>query len=358
MLGDGGGAVLLAGLGVALGLWLLARGMAGYRRASRIGDTSTSSIASAAAGEVRIAGVVEPAELILTSPLQGARCVYYRASVEEPGRGRRQTVYSDERAVGFRVRDPSGVVRVFPRGAQVDVPIRLDESSGSLGERPPGLHLRAGDAISVAEPDRETQIARLLTVRHPAGEDGLPFWLADAGGAGRAPRRFREARLEPGEAVTVVGHLLPFGDLPDPLGASDVTGALDPLSALEDPEIAADLAAARAAGLLEPDPAEAWGNAAIPGFGIGRPVRPPELDPAAIPAEVAEGAAGDETLFEIRADELVLAAAADAPLLIAAGTPGAAVQRQEGAFLVGLLGAVLAIASALVAALALAGLLG
>ena len=42
--------------------------------------------------------------------------------------------------------------------------------------------------------------------------------------------------------------------------------------------LAAELAAAGAAGTLL-TPEEAWGNAAIEGFGIGRPVRAPELDP-------------------------------------------------------------------------------
>ena len=42
-----------------------------------------------------------------------------------------------------------------------------------------------------------------------------------------------------------------------------------------------NVAEARAAGILRATPEEAWGNAAIPGFGIGRPTRPPELDPGA-----------------------------------------------------------------------------
>ena len=44
-------------------------------------------------------------------------------------------------------------------------------------------------------------------------------------------------------------------------------GSSDPL--IDDPEVAADLAEARAEGTLVDDPAAAWGNAAIPGFGSG-----------------------------------------------------------------------------------------
>jgi len=42
-----------------------------------------------------------------------------------------------------------------------------------------------------------------------------------------------------------------------------------------------DIAEARAAGMLVGDPDDAWGNAALPRFGIGRPVSPPHRDPGA-----------------------------------------------------------------------------
>ena len=67
------------------GLWLVLRGLAGYRASLLVADTSTSTIASLAAGEVRISGVVEPAELTLVSLLQSAPCVYYRASIGSGG---------------------------------------------------------------------------------------------------------------------------------------------------------------------------------------------------------------------------------------------------------------------------------
>ncbi len=363
MPGDSFWVVVLGGAGIAAGLWLLTRGMAGFRRASRIADTSTSQIASAAAGEVRVSGIVEPAELLLTSPLQSAACVFYRSRVDEADEDRGSSpfgdqVFTDERAVAFRLRDASGSIRVFPRGAHFDVPDRFEGSGNLLGDAPAGLNLRVGDAVSMARPDRATMIEQLLTVQPPCTGGALSD-LAPAGASANRRRRYREARIEPDDTVTIVGRLIPFSDLPDPLGASDVTAVLDPYSALADPEIAADVAAARAAGILETDAAEAWGNAAIPGFGIGRPVRPPELDPAATPRPLAseDEARRIEELFEIEHDELVLAAVPDWPLIIAAGSPGAAVQRQEQEFLIGLLGALLAIASAVVVALALSGVL-
>ena len=124
-----------------------------------------------------------------------------------------------------------------------------------------------------------------------------------------------------------------------------------------DPEVFADLAEARAAGLLEDTPQEAWGNAAIEGFGIGRPVRPPELDPAATPPPPGDPAlaARARAAFEIAPEALVLASAADTPLLVSLGSPPAIAAREQGRFVLGLLGAVVAIGSAVALAYLLGG---
>jgi hypothetical protein len=130
--------------------------------------------------------------------------------------------------------------------------------------------------------------------------------------------------------------------------------------ATDDPEIAADLAAARAAGTLRADADDAWGNAAIPGFGIGRPTRAPELDEAAAEPQLAGAAdaARFERTFEIESDALVLAASDTVALIIASGPPAAAAGRQERRFLIGLLGAVLAIGSAMALAVVVGGGVG
>lgn len=338
--------------GVAVGLWLLARGFAGYRTATRLGDTSTSSIGSLAAGEVRVSGVVEPAEVRLVSPLQNLPCVYYRATVGDAGEvvGPGPDI-DEERAVGFHLRDTTGAIRVFPRDAHVDAPVRFDEADGTFGEPPPGLVLRDGPATIEGQPDREAQITALLSVR----TDGAvrdPF--LGAGGAEKRGRHYRESRLEPGDAVTIVGRAIPFADLADPTEAD--VAILGGVTA-DDPEVAADLAEARAAGALADDAVAAWGNAAIPGFGIGRPVRQPELDPGADRPVLAPVGAEQHAgrTFDIPPETLVLASTVDMPLLIAHGIPAEAVERQTDRFLIGLLGAVLAIASATAFALMLSG---
>jgi hypothetical protein len=339
----------LCAVGIGAGTVLLVRGFGGYRSAIRVGDTSTSRISSLAAGEVRVTGTVEAAEVALTSPLQSRDCVWYRAHIDA---GQERPVFEEERAIGFRVRDASGSIRVFPRGARIDGPVRLDDRDSILGEQPAGVTMRTGPAYD--RPDgalgREAQIAALLTVHQPEPEAANAL-----SGSGERGSRYVEARLEPGDVVTVVGPALPFGHLADPDGADRMDRTGDPLVSLDDPEVAMNIAEAREAGILT-TPEVAWGNAAIPGFGIGRPVRIPDLD-AGVAAPVLatpEEAAAIERTWDLEPDLLVIAAAPDAPLLIAGGAPDEVVAREEGRFLVGLLGAVLAIGSAVAAALALA----
>lgn len=342
----------LAGAGVIAGLWLLVRGMGGYRTATRIGDTGTSTIASIAAGEVRVAGVIEPAEVALVSPLQGARCVYYRSSVTESGdRTDWRSGVVEERAVGFRVRDATGDLRVFPHDARWDAPVLFDDATDAFGMEPPGLAPRSGSAFTIAEPDRDAAIAELLTVRVAEPVGGHPLLRAHDGSR---RRRYREARLEIGDTVTIVGRAMPFGDLRDPAEADIALGSeLAP----DDPEVAMNIAEARAAGLLVADAEEAWGNAAIPGFGIGQPVRAPDLEAGANPLPLATAAEAARTArtFDIAPETLVLASAPDVPLLIAYGLAGDAAARHQDRFVVGLLGAVLAIGSAMVLAVMLGG---
>jgi hypothetical protein len=341
---------VLAGGGVVGGLAVLARGMLDYRSTVRVGDTSTSTISSLAAGEVRLSGVIEPAEMTLVSLLQSVPCVYYRSSIGQAGdESPMDSGLSEERSIGFRVRDVTGSIRVFPRGARIDAPVRFNDDVGAMGDEPPGLAIRTGGATRLSEPDRTTAITELLRVRDPDAE-GRPAGLR----AGSRRRSYREARLEPGDEVTIVGRALPFSDLADPV-AADLGTEADLLDT--DPEIAADLAAARATGILVLDPEDAWGNAAIPGFGIGRPVTPAEIDPAAnrLPLATSEEAAQAERTFEIAPNALVLASSSEVPMLIAYGTPGVVMQRGQARYMLGLLGAVLAIGSAMVFAIMING---
>lgn len=344
--------IVASGAGLVGGLVLLARGLGGYRSATRIADTATSTVTALAAGEVRISGVVEPAEVLLIAPLTSTPCVYYDADARER-RGRYETtVFRESRAVGFRLRDASGDIRVFPGGARWDVPRQLDGHTSLLGEPPDGLNIRNGPAVAAGELDRDVAVQQLLTVHEPE-HGGVALTLDVNSG----PRTYRESRVSPGDTITIVGFVEPFDQLPDPAGADDAafdgTGGGPGM----DPEIAADLAEARAAGELVPDPDTAWGNAAIPGFGIDHPVRPPHLDQGANVPPLADAAAvsRNERTFTIAPETLVVAATADVPLLISYGSPNVAAARQDGRFYLGLLGAIVAIVSAVCLAVLITG---
>ncbi len=357
-------AIALSLAGVAGGIVLLGRGLAAFRSEQRLAGISTSRITSLAAGEVRLVGVVEPEVGTLVSPLQSVACVYYRARILEGSGDRRVSLLSEERAIGFRLRDASGTIRVFPRGATWEAPVRFDASTDWSGDDPPGLELNRGATRQPVVEDRDAQVAALLTVRQPAGTAGTFDELvgqehgASLGavfGAGQRSRHYQEWRLEPGDTVTLVGSALPFGDLDDPAGAD----RFDPALPADDPEVAMNLAEAREAGILAATPEDAWGNAAIPGFGIGHPTRPPELDAAATAPQLADAsaAAAAEARFEIPPGELVMAAASEHPLAVIVGTPDEARGRADARVLLGLAGAVLAIMSAVALALALPGAL-
>jgi hypothetical protein len=342
--------VAFAAVGIVAGLGLLLRGFSAYRAAGRISGTAASRIASLAAGEVLVTGTAEAAEVLLVSPLQSVECVYYRARVDQARDGDRHEVYREDRAIGFRIRDASGSVRVFPSGARFDVPDRFDEGA-SLGD-PAGLNPRTGSVYAPGPEDRTARIADLLTVRRPDARSIVGLSASTPWSSGG--RHYREARIEPGDQVTVVGRALPFGDLADPEEANVLDGAS---VAEDDPEIAGDLAQARAAGLLEPTAEAAWGNAAIPGFGIGRPVRAPELDPAAValPLATTEEAKRAEATFAIAPEELVLAAGPGSPLGIGLGAPQTMEARADWQFVLGLVGAVVSIASAMALGLVASG---
>jgi hypothetical protein len=374
-----GGLVALAIGGIVAGLVMLGRGLVGYREAGRVDGLATSRIASIALGEVLVTGTAEPIELTLVSPIQSRPCLYYRARISETRDGDGRDVLREERAVGFRVRDGTGAVRVFPGGARFDVPERFDESTSAWSGEPPGVALRSGSTFGPGPDDREAQIAALLTVRpavsgiDPSDSGGGVFggglgaatggWLSGApalgglsalGSVREGGRRYREARIEAGDTVTLVGHAVRFANLADPAAANILAGSAVHAGDLE---VALDVAEARAAGLLAATPAEAWGNAAIPGFGIGRPTRPPTLDEAATrpPQGDAELATRVAATFEIAPDTLVLAAHDEAGLTISLGEPTVVSARHEWQFVVGLLGAALAIGSAMTLALVLQG---
>jgi hypothetical protein len=355
-------ALLIAGfLG---GLLLFVRGLVAYRHDRLIESVATSSLDGIAAGEVRVSGVVEPLGSTLVSPLQSRPCVWYRARVDETGDNGR-VLLNEERSQEFTLRDGTGSIRVLPREARWEIGPALDASTGLTGDEPPDLRPRTGSsfaALSEQDPEdmgeleRDAAVQELLTVR-PATPPGGVAGVIGSGsgvrvpGVGKRGRRYREARLEVGETITIVGEALPWSDARELLQAWRPGGNVDR-------DIASHLAAARAAGILASSPEEAWGNAAIPGFGIGRPTDAPDLHPDAVPPPVVEAVpGGDPTGRHHLLDDDMVISRGHGMLAIYHGTPQLAEAHHDVAAVLGIVGAVVSVACALAAGAVLTGTL-
>ena len=336
--------------GLVGGIVLFVRGLVAYRRDRLISSVATSSLDGIAAGEVRVTGVVEPIDQTLISPLQSKPCVWYRSRIETTGDNSR-VIFDEERSQEFRLRNDTGRIRVVPRGARWEIGVVYDERTGLTGGEPPGLHRRSGAAFapdlerdpeSMTEAEREAAAQALLTVQRPGPSQPLdPDDGAERFGiyfSNQSGKRYREARLEPGQTITILGQAWPWGEV------RETVLAWNPGSNVER-DIAGDLAEARAQGLLVASPEEAWGNAAIPGFGIGQPTAAPELDPRAIPLDAPEDPSLHEAAlarYRIPDEELVLSRGLRGGLAVYMGTPAEATQHHDMAFLLGLIGAVMA----------------
>jgi hypothetical protein len=347
--------ILFVTAGLLGGIVLFVRGLQAYRRDRLISSVATSSLDGMAAGEVRVSGVVEPIDQTLISPLQSMPCVWYRARVETTGKNSR-VVMDEEKSQEFRISDETGSIRVVPRGARWEIGTAFDERTSIVGAEPPGLARRVGpsyalfqerDVEQMTELERQTAAQTLLTVQRPTtgGTDPGPSGAFDLSGAPfieQGGRRYREARLEPGQTVTILGQAWPWAEV------RDVLLAWNPGDNVE-ADIAADLAAARELGLLAASPEDAWGNAAIPGFGIGAPATQPALDPRAhqpvVPGDDSHRAALEK--YHIPDEELVLSRGLGGGMAIYLGTPREATGHHDFAFWVGVAGAVMAVVCAL-----------
>ncbi len=344
-----GPVLLFPAIGLVGGIVLFARGLLAYRRDRLISSVATSTLDGIAAGEVRVSGVVEPINGTLVSPLQSVPCVWYRAKVETTGDNSR-VLLAEEQSREFRIKDEHGGIRVVPRGARWEIRQAFDESTSWTGAEPPGLKRRTGaryadfdqDPSEMTELEREAAAQALLTVQRPATSNPSGEW--DEGGGSflastkREGRRYRESRLEPGQTVTVLGQAWPWGEVQEVVMTSNPSDNIER-------DIAGDLAWAREMGILASSPEEAWGNAAIPGFGIGEPTARPELDPKASQPDVPQDpSVHREALekYDIPDEELVLSRGLTGGMAIYLGAPQQATEHHDEAFLLGVVGAVMA----------------
>ena len=310
----------LAGVGVVAGLVLLARGL-GRLSVARPGrrhldlDDRVAGRRRGPGQRHRRTGRADPR---LAAPERALRLL--------PLDGRQRTATADARS-GLH----GGALDRVPRPRRDGQPARLP-ARGAVRRAGP-LRGRDRHARATSRPGSTSAAA---VRRGPAEIDR-------GGGGGRAAdasttRATRTAR--PGSATAAAGGRTArrgssrairsrssAGHSPSPTSPTRPapTSATAPDAAVDDPEVAADLAEARADGHLADDPAAAWGNAAIPGFGIGRPVvdagHRPGREPAAARRRRTRRPVPSER-SRIAPETLVLAASDEVPLLIAHGVPG------------------------------------
>ena len=102
---------------------------------------------------------------------------------------------------------PPGSLRVFPRGARIDAPLRFEDETGTVGDEPAGLAMRIGRP----RPGRPRSTARppspsCCASASPA--DDAPAGLAPATGAGAGASTARRGSSR-AIAVTIVGRAAP-----------------------------------------------------------------------------------------------------------------------------------------------------
>ena len=354
-------------VGVLAGFVAFVHGLGAYRREAVVGSIATSTVDGLAAGEIRLFGTVKPLAVTLVSALQSATCVWYHSRITEGGDSER-VILDEQRGIDFLVEDATGSVRVVPRGLRARIDAAFNESTNMVGEDPIGLNRRVGSgSMVVADDDREAAIADLLTVRPPTRDPddttvnttlgfagfGMGFGTKLRMG-GHARRHYTEQRIVPGDKITIVGQARPYSEV-DPIGP-DATADLDPTT-FDDPMLVSELEEARASGALAGSAREAWGNAAIPGFGIGKPTVRPVLEAGATPEGPVESEAAPPrpttandpkpaSLDAPSPETLVIANSDSTPLTVYAGTPSEAVAFDRDAFYRGLAGGALAVVSA------------
>ena len=238
-------------------------------------------------------------------PLDGRRRHGESAAMRDPAT-------TEERSIGFRVRDATGSLRVFPRGARFDAPVRFDVETDLLGDDPPDSTIRHGGSTRPAEIDEAAAAAALLTVdpRVPAAPAGLA--VAADGGRTRSRGSSREirSRSSAGHSPSPISQTRPARISAAPRIRSVTTRRSPPTSPRRGPTGRSSTTRPRP-GATPRSPAS--------GSGGRSSLRPSTRPRTRSRSADAEAAARAERTFRIAPETLVLAASDEVPLLIAYG---------------------------------------
>lgn len=175
-----GGMAVAAGLALLSGPPMFFRGFGQWRMSRLIENTPTAKIRSMAMGLVEVNGVVAPRSRV-TAPFTGRECAYWEIDVSAAGRrrGSWRVVHRNQSGNPFFLRDETGTALVYPHGATTQLAPGVEEECLGLGL--PDLY----DDYLKAHPGAVSPVTRLAALR------------------------FRERRLDAGQAVYVMGTAMP-----------------------------------------------------------------------------------------------------------------------------------------------------
>ena len=144
-------------------------------------QTPTSRIASAVPGLVELAGIATPAGALVTAPLTGTRCIFFRVVVDDCSGSSRTTALVHDKWCDFYVDDGSGAVALV---------------TGEV------VHVKSATKVVAAE--HRDAVQRLFAARGIAQDESEMNQLA-----------WFEERIDPGAYVYVLGEGRPPPPRPD-----------------------------------------------------------------------------------------------------------------------------------------------
>lgn len=120
-----------ASVALAAGPWFFHRGFRTLRARRLITDTPTAYIRSMAMGLVELNGMVEPRSQVF-APFSGKPCAYWQVDIAARHRRGWTVIHRNHSGNPFYLRDATGVVMVYPRGAELRIPFGTEEHCQGL----------------------------------------------------------------------------------------------------------------------------------------------------------------------------------------------------------------------------------
>ena len=204
-----GANVVLSGVVLLIGLFLVYQGQKWFRLGRHIRSTPTAKPGSVAAGRAEVTGVAQPHREPLVAPFTGEECVYLDWTLEEWVDGDWKEIASETRIEPFYVEDDSGrvLVRADEHPNLEDLPWEYDSRRFTTEE--------AGEVEAFLDQFRSREaggatISNPATTANPAVTENPSVTSASEIDAEPADQyRYIKRLLPPGTPLYVFGSLEP-----------------------------------------------------------------------------------------------------------------------------------------------------